>query len=181
MAGLHTDRAPSHVAVPGEGNLYLRGESAVGHELSAGGRGGELGAPRHIGEEPHRCLAGENRRVDEDIVEARVLEVDVEEIAHPSCFLDVIPTNELGNRLRGDASLLASGCIIPGMPRPRSERQSLEEELAELPGQIAGYERQLASRQPCPARVARPRQIRRGRNRLAAIEARLATLRAEGP
>src|SRR5437879_3340864 len=37
----------------------------------------------------------------------------------------------------------ASGCIIPGMPRPRSERQSLEAELAELPGQIAGYEREL--------------------------------------
>ena len=31
------------------------------------------------------------------------------------------------------------------MPRPRSERQSLEAELAELPGQIAGYERELAA------------------------------------
>jgi hypothetical protein len=31
------------------------------------------------------------------------------------------------------------------MPRPRSERQFLEAELAELPGQIAGYERELAA------------------------------------
>lgn len=69
------------------------------------------------------------------------------------------------------------------MPRPRSERQSLEDELAELPGQIAGYERELA-KTPAANRARREwldRQIRRGRNRPAAIEARLATLRAEGP
>jgi len=34
-----------------------------------------------------------------------------------------------------DVPLLGSGCIMPEMPRPRSERQSLEKELAELPGQ----------------------------------------------
>jgi hypothetical protein len=36
------------------------------------------------------------------------------------------------------------GGMISGMPRPRSERQSLEEELAELPGQLAVYRRELA-------------------------------------
>src|SRR5258708_20776410 len=39
----------------------------------------------------------------------------------------------------------ASRCLLPGMPRPRSERQSLEAELAELLGHIAGYGRDLAA------------------------------------
>jgi hypothetical protein len=73
--------------------------------------------------------------------------------------------------------------MIPGMPRPRSERQSLEEELAELPGQLAGYERELATT-PAANRTRREWldwQIRRGQRRRAAIEAGLATLRADGP
>jgi len=31
------------------------------------------------------------------------------------------------------------------MPRPRNERQALEQELAELPEQIAAYQRELAA------------------------------------
>jgi hypothetical protein len=68
------------------------------------------------------------------------------------------------------------------MPRPRSERQSLEAELAELPGQIAGNERELAA---TPAED-KTRwewlewQVRRTQNRRAAVEARLAAIRMEG-
>ena len=72
--------------------------------------------------------------------------------------------------------------MIPGMPRPRSERQSLEEELAELPGQLAGYRRQLAL---TPAED-KTRweflgwQIQRAQRRLATIEARMAAIRSGG-
>jgi hypothetical protein len=61
------------------------------------------------------------------------------------------------------------------MPRPRNERQALEEELAELPAQIAVYQRDLSA---TPAhdktrREIREWQIRERVKRLAEIEARL--------
>jgi chromosome segregation ATPase len=68
------------------------------------------------------------------------------------------------------------------MPRPRSERQSLEEELAELPGQLAGYRRELVL---TPAED-KTRweflewQIQRAQNRRATIEGRLAAIQADG-
>ncbi len=67
------------------------------------------------------------------------------------------------------------------MPIPRNERQALEEELAELPEQIAAYQRELATT-PVENRALlemREWQIRRDKKRLAEIEARLAALRAE--
>jgi hypothetical protein len=70
------------------------------------------------------------------------------------------------------------------MPTPPSERRVLERELAELPDQIAGYERELIETPAGPEhRTRRERldwQIRNCRKRLAAIEARLAAIRAEG-
>ncbi len=67
------------------------------------------------------------------------------------------------------------------MPRPRNERQSLEEERAELPGQIAAYQRELGAMPPenKAQREMREWQIQRDKKRLAEIEARLAALRAE--
>ena len=75
-----------------------------------------------------------------------------------------------------DVPLLGTGCIMPEMPRPRWERQSLEEELAELPSQLADYRRELASK---PAEDKTRREwlewhIRRVQKRMADIEARLA-------
>ena len=72
------------------------------------------------------------------------------------------------------------------MPRPRSERQSLDEESAELPGQLAGYQRELALT-PAEDKTRWELlewQIQRAQQRLATIEARLAAIRAdraEGP
>src|SRR5260370_7420732 len=71
----------------------------------------------HIREEVHRRPGGEDRRVDVDIVKARVLEVDVEEIAHPGRLLNVIPADELGDDLRRDA-FLPLGRQGGGHPRP---------------------------------------------------------------
>jgi hypothetical protein len=34
------------------------------------------------------------------------------------------------------------------MPRPRNERQELEQELAEIPGQIAAYRQELENGSP---------------------------------
>src|SRR5258707_14652314 len=51
-----------------------------------------------------------------DIVKTRVLEVDVEEIAHPGRLLKVIPANELGDDLRRDA-FLPLGRQCGGQPR----------------------------------------------------------------
>jgi hypothetical protein len=66
------------------------------------------------------------------------------------------------------------------MPRPLNERESLEEERAELPGLIATYQRELAE-----TAITKTRrefldwQIRNAQNRLAYVEARLATIRDE--
>jgi hypothetical protein len=67
------------------------------------------------------------------------------------------------------------------MPRPRSERQTLEEERSELPAQIAAYQRRLEAMLPenKAQREMREWQIRRDKKRLAEIEVRLAALRAE--
>jgi hypothetical protein len=67
------------------------------------------------------------------------------------------------------------------MPRHLTERQSLEQERAELPGLIATYQRELAD----TAIITKTRrefldwQIRNAQNRLAYVEARLATIRDE--
>jgi hypothetical protein len=85
-------------------------------------------------------------------------------------------STSVGAHQEPDVPLLGSGCIMPEMPGPRSERQSLEEELAELPGQLAGYRRELA------ATLAEDKirwewlewQIRRVQKRLTEVERRLA-------
>ncbi len=63
------------------------------------------------------------------------------------------------------------------MPAPTNERQSLERERAELPGQIVAYESELDA--TSPEHTARRErlvwQLRRAQKRLAEVEARLAT------
>jgi hypothetical protein len=70
------------------------------------------------------------------------------------------------------------------MPRSRSERQSLEEELAELPVQIAAYRQELADTPTLPEFTARRErldwQARNCQKRPASIRARLAAIVAEG-
>ena len=67
------------------------------------------------------------------------------------------------------------------MPRPFNERKSLEQEMAELPGQIAAYWNELENGSSRPARRERLEwQIRERENRLADVRARLATTRAGG-
>jgi chromosome segregation ATPase len=64
------------------------------------------------------------------------------------------------------------------VPAPRSERQSLEQERAELPGQISAHQAELAAT-PAANKARRERldwQIRNLQKRLRAIEARLAAL-----
>ena len=64
------------------------------------------------------------------------------------------------------------------MPRPISERQSLELERAELPSQIAAYEAALDATPP-GHKARRERlawQLRRAQKRLAEVEARLVIL-----
>ena len=70
------------------------------------------------------------------------------------------------------------------MPTPPNERQALEQELAELPSQIAVYLRELTETPEASVhRVRRQRlvawQIRNLENRLAEVRARLAGIRAE--
>ncbi len=64
------------------------------------------------------------------------------------------------------------------MPRPLNERQSLERERAELPSQIAAYQRELDATPPenKARREMREWQIRRVQKRMAEVEARLAML-----
>ena len=60
------------------------------------------------------------------------------------------------------------------MPRPLNERQSLEQELAEIPGQIAAYRQELENGRPHKARRERLLwQIRRVQKRMAEIDALL--------
>jgi hypothetical protein len=70
------------------------------------------------------------------------------------------------------------------MPLPPNERQSLEQELAELPSQIAVYLRELTETpEGIEHRVLRQRlawQIMNLENRLAEVRARLAGIKAEG-
>ncbi len=69
-----------------------------------------------------------------------------------------------------------------GMPRPRNERQSLEEERdVELPAQLAKYRRDLDATPPGDTRRREfiEWQIRFAEKRLANVCARLATLNEE--
>jgi len=64
------------------------------------------------------------------------------------------------------------------MPAPFNERQALERERAELPGQLARYQRELDAT-PQEQRERRERltwQIRRVQQRMAEVEARLAPI-----
>jgi len=67
------------------------------------------------------------------------------------------------------------------MPRPLNERQSLEQELREeLPGQLAGYQQELAAGQADKTRREFLEwHIRRVQKRVADLEARLAKIDAE--
>jgi hypothetical protein len=67
------------------------------------------------------------------------------------------------------------------MPRPFNERQALEEELAEIPGQIAAYRQELKNGNPHKARRDRLEwQIREREKRLVEVERRLAAIRTDG-
>jgi len=67
------------------------------------------------------------------------------------------------------------------MPAPTNERQALERERAELPEDLAAYQRELAARAPAdnPQRERLAWQIRRVQRRMVEIEARLAAIGAE--
>jgi hypothetical protein len=63
------------------------------------------------------------------------------------------------------------------MPAPTNERQALEQERAELPGQIAAYQRELDVT-PTENKTRREMlewQIRRDQKRMAEVEEKLAT------
>jgi DNA repair exonuclease SbcCD ATPase subunit len=64
------------------------------------------------------------------------------------------------------------------MPRPFNERQSLEQERAEIPGQIAAYRQELENVRPHKASRERLEwQIKEREKRLAEVEARLAAMK----
>ena len=65
------------------------------------------------------------------------------------------------------------------MPLPPNERQRLEHELAEIPGQIAAYWRELDNGTRRAQRERLEWHIREREKRLAEIKARLAAIRAE--
>ena len=67
------------------------------------------------------------------------------------------------------------------MPRPVDERQSLEQERAELPAQITSYQLDLAATnaEDKTRREMLEWQIRRAQKRLAEVEARLVAMKAE--
>jgi hypothetical protein len=66
------------------------------------------------------------------------------------------------------------------VPRPLNERQSLEQERAEIPGQIAAYRQELENGRPHKARRERLEwQIRERSKRLVDVTARLAKLPTE--
>jgi hypothetical protein len=73
--------------------------------------------------------------------------------------------------------------IMLRLPAPTNERQSLERERAELPGQIVAYESELDA--TSPEHTARRErlvwQLRRAQKRLAEVEARLANGRLPHP
>ena len=62
------------------------------------------------------------------------------------------------------------------MPRPRTERQAIEEELAQLPAQIANHKQELAATRPHDKerRENLEWRIRRDEKRTAELRARLA-------
>jgi len=65
---------------------------------------------------------------------------------------------------------------LASMPRPRNERQALEQERAELPSKLATFQAELTAT-PAENKVRREMlewQIRRAQKRMAGVEARLA-------
>ena len=73
--------------------------------------------------------------------------------------------------------------ILSGMPRPRNERQALEEERdAELPAQLAQYRRDLDAipREDKTRREFIEWKIRFAEKRMADVCARLATMGGQG-
>ncbi len=78
-------------------------------------------------------------------------------------------------------SVLAAGVIISPMPAPTNERQALERELAELPEDLAAYQKELSARAPAdkPQRERLAWHIRRVQKRMAEVEARLTALRID--
>jgi hypothetical protein len=67
------------------------------------------------------------------------------------------------------------------MPRPRNERQALEEEHAEIPGRITAYQRELDATpvHDKTRREMREWQIREREKGLAEVERRLAGMKIE--
>ncbi len=67
------------------------------------------------------------------------------------------------------------------MPAPTNERQSLERERAELPGQLAAHQAELDAAAPEHKALGERLewQIRRAQKRLAEVEARLAAIGVE--
>jgi hypothetical protein len=66
------------------------------------------------------------------------------------------------------------------MPRPRNERQELEQELAEIPRQIAAYWNELENGSPKRTRRERLEwQIQQVQKRMADVEARLTKVSPE--
>ena len=74
-----------------------------------------------------------------------------------------------------EASIIGGRGSLASMPRPMNERQSLEQERAELPSQLAAHQAQLDATPP-ESKARRERlewQIRRVQKRMAEVEARL--------
>jgi hypothetical protein len=67
------------------------------------------------------------------------------------------------------------------MLAPTNERQALERELAELPEDLAAYQKELAARAPAdkPQLERLAGHIRRVQKRMAEVQARLAAIGAE--
>lgn len=85
---------------------------------------------------------------------------------------------EKGKRGAWSSRAQQGSIIIPNaMPAPTNERQALERERQELPGQIVAYQTELDAT-PAESKTRREMlewQIRRDRKRMAEIEARLTT------
>jgi hypothetical protein len=73
------------------------------------------------------------------------------------------------------AGLLATGTALSLMPRPRTDRQAIEEELNELTVHLAERQRELAAtpRENREQREALEWRIRRGERRITDLRARL--------
>jgi hypothetical protein len=81
------------------------------------------------------------------------------------------------------STFLDRDAILCVMPRPRTERQAIEEELAELPPQIVNLKRELgaALRHEQERRANLEWRIRRAEKRTAELRARLARAESKSP